>query len=487
MISERFQTNGVSLGFPQIKKSFLVTYLLLAPKELKQSLKDRQDMHANDHFHFHKSWTFSLVVVTSNMKLLLLLFLPFSFVNGVIKGKDDFPEHDHERSINIVNKSGRRMNVYWVNNIDSTKPEELVSQSEKGDGYPYGSDAHIKSYVGHTFEIQEMPGKKSKVCQQELCWTRRFQVTSGADQVVTIEAGFRMNHSDKNKRAKSKAQELIEQCQETAVDLQLAPLDKIEYIAKCTEEKVEDKTTEEEEEISVHSTIRLNLAQRIAPYACGQVNYTQSEAVGSSKSWSFEGTTYELEVYHERESSRILSVSDFVSPAECQAIKAFHDDKKANNVGNVQKRLSSFTSELMDSKELGVEEPWIERFFTLHEDPNHLHLPDQICGKDETDNDACQPFGAIPVEVETKSFHVDVEETYETLATAFMFCEEPINNQLGGIHFPNAGIHINPTPGTLVLAIHRELGEEKYDGFVQDYHFCPNHRLFTYEKSLQKP
>ena len=52
---------------------------------------------------------------------------------------------------------------------------------------------------------------------------------------------------------------------------------------------------------------------------------------------------------------------------------------------------------------------------------------------------------------------------------------------------PNAGIHINPTPGTLVLAIHRELGEETYDGFVQDYHFCPNHRLFTYEKSLQKP
>ena len=121
--------------------------------------------------------------------LLLFCLLPrIYFVGGVIIGLDRPRENESQRSVQVINNSGRRINVYWVNDLDSSKPVELVSQSDDGDGYAYGAETGLQTYVGHTFEIQEMPGKKSKVCtnNNDACWKRRFQVNSEEGQVVTI-------------------------------------------------------------------------------------------------------------------------------------------------------------------------------------------------------------------------------------------------------------------------------------------------------------
>ena len=63
-----------------------------------------------------------------------------------------------QRSIQISNESGRRVDVFWVN----PDTEELVRQTEP---FVYnGGSLPLTSYVGHTFEVRELPSSKTGYC-----------------------------------------------------------------------------------------------------------------------------------------------------------------------------------------------------------------------------------------------------------------------------------------------------------------------------------
>jgi len=86
----------------------------------------------------------------------------------------------------------------------------------------------------------------------------------------------------------------------------------------------------------------------------------------------------------------------------------------------------------------------------------------------------CRLPGAAPLAVSTKRF----EASGKDLASVFIFCNEP--KSLGGIHFPESGIHINPEKGTAVVAVHRFLDDPEFDGYAQEYHMCPNHHVYKH-------
>ena len=87
----------------------------------------------------------------------------------------------------------------------------------------------------------------------------------------------------------------------------------------------------------------------------------------------------------------------------------------------------------------------------------------------ETDG-VCQPLSN-----QSKAVHIDDPRQY---ATFFLFCDVP--SSLGAIHFPQADVHINPEQGLAVLAVTRQPPSYELDGFVQDYHLCPNYKIWTH-------
>ncbi len=85
------------------------------------------------------------------------------------------------RSINIYNKSGSKVEIYWIN--PTTK--EAVLQS---DPFIYnGATFSLDSYVTHAFEAREMPGKSGKCSSSgkgsnNTCGVGYFTVNANSDQ-----------------------------------------------------------------------------------------------------------------------------------------------------------------------------------------------------------------------------------------------------------------------------------------------------------------
>jgi hypothetical protein len=89
-----------------------------------------------------------------------------------------------ERQINIVNEAGFKVQIHWINPDN----DELVLQSN-----PFmhnGASFPLNSYVGHEFQVTEMPGK-SGLCRGELdsntsdgseCLVNYFTVNDNHDQ-----------------------------------------------------------------------------------------------------------------------------------------------------------------------------------------------------------------------------------------------------------------------------------------------------------------
>ena len=83
------------------------------------------------------------------------------------------------RTLDFVNRSGHRVSIWWINRW---KNDELVLNTQEP--LLHGADNRINSYVGHEFEIQEEPHKKTGKCSGEdgKCLTAQFQVNKNHGQ-----------------------------------------------------------------------------------------------------------------------------------------------------------------------------------------------------------------------------------------------------------------------------------------------------------------
>ena len=107
---------------------------------------------------------------SSRVAVLLLLLLQLT--TRVVRADDE------SRSISIVNESGHRVQVHWIDPDDG----ELVPQIEPD--LLNGASFNLNSYVGHNFEVRELPAKKTGVCagEDQNCGVDYFTVNSNHDQ-----------------------------------------------------------------------------------------------------------------------------------------------------------------------------------------------------------------------------------------------------------------------------------------------------------------
>ena len=84
-----------------------------------------------------------------------------------------------ERKLRVINEAGFKANIYWINRW---KNDELVLNSE--DGVFHGSETAINSFIGHEFEIQEVPAKKTGLCRgpNNTCRSAQMKVNENDEQ-----------------------------------------------------------------------------------------------------------------------------------------------------------------------------------------------------------------------------------------------------------------------------------------------------------------
>uniref|UniRef100_A0A7S0F523 Uncharacterized protein n=1 Tax=Craspedostauros australis TaxID=1486917 RepID=A0A7S0F523_9STRA len=429
--------------------------------------------------------------------------LALTSANAAILGQRRH-ETPTQRSITIHNRSGVRMDAMWINRNDN--PITFHSNTG-GDGTPYGGDQTISSFIGHEFELRELPGKKSGKCKFGTCRKAYIQVNDEEDQVVQLDKNFIATHTDRWKDSQLEARDLVAGCRakvlagdgENAVDLSNIDDSKIDELSKCVETSLNTTLAKKQEEHQFQSNLRLTMAETFIPYACSTPDLKMADEV-VNKTWRYTDApngkmrpdSYQMKVYHSRPHSKIFSVDSFVSPSECDALNAIEsspssEDEDASTISwdnvlnnkalqGLMKRIYALSEPAMDRKDLSM-----ASMSSLATNSDFaLQLETYQEPEDAKSKEPCPPYAPYCNMAETKKTTVvDPKE----LSRVFLFCEKkPKAN--GGIHFPKAGVHIHPQYGRMVWAnIHHEKdGEESIigDGFVQEYHFCANHTIFTH-------
>jgi hypothetical protein len=124
-----------------------------------------------------------IALYNNSLLLLSVVLFPSSFVVLVSSAALGKSRHEapNQRSVFVRNQSGRRVDIFWINNFKS--PTTYSTNSENGEGYPYGGETAMLSYVGHEFEIREMPRKSTGTCDvEDACAKAYFKVNDQEKQ-----------------------------------------------------------------------------------------------------------------------------------------------------------------------------------------------------------------------------------------------------------------------------------------------------------------
>ena len=134
----------------------------------------------------------------SSFVLLLVVCYCFDqvhFISGAALGKRRH-ENAQARNVKIINHTGRRIDAFWMNKFTADGVVTYHTNSEGGMGYAYGEDTSINSYIGHEFEIREMPkpGTEDECLLETGCRKTYIKVNSeegqGTDEVFLWVFGF---------------------------------------------------------------------------------------------------------------------------------------------------------------------------------------------------------------------------------------------------------------------------------------------------------
>jgi hypothetical protein len=97
--------------------------------------------------------------------------------------------HPDSRSVRILNQSGSKIDIYWIHPVT----RDLAHSNTDGQGIAYGSETGIASYVGHEFEVHELPSPKTGKCKHTRCRRTSFTVNKNEDQCkrkIRTESSF---------------------------------------------------------------------------------------------------------------------------------------------------------------------------------------------------------------------------------------------------------------------------------------------------------
>jgi len=449
----------------------------------------------------------------------LVLAMAATVDAGAILGeKRPDKESATSRSLRWYNESGRKCEMYWVNTFRT--PEEFVPQFVEDGisvGLAYGADKTISSYVGHTFEARELPRTKGVgkgKCAFSECRKVRYTVTERQDQKVTINPDFTITIHDDRERAFTKADNMVKKCHEMVAAGGNLPFESIQLLAECMENTMMVKVDTDKQERSFHSKVHREMAAELVPFTCANVNETQSLEI-KNVTWTDEdGEDYRIRKLHHLPTSEIFVVDKFVDKDVCDALKIYRSKSQdGKGVGVTVDAAMEKTKQgellldvyyrmyklLMDRfrnwKDLDFEGEFL---FEYIKDPVGFQTPSHLCVTQEDVDEVvaameagkpkkCLIPGGVPESAPTK--HVVVEQGMSDdeksekrqLAQLFLFCEEP-KDQLGALHFPYASVHATPEVGKLVVAVHRHEGDENhgFDGYVNEYHLCPNHEVYVH-------
>jgi len=392
------------------------------------------------------------------------------------------------RTINIMNESGRKVEIYWVH----PQTNELHLQSNPH--VFHGATFQLNSFVDHAFEVRELPSKRTGECGEpdsgdNTCRTGYFVVNQNDNQVFKVGKAMEVVHEDNEIIARESAAQLIGNCQEGALHAlnskALSPTQAIESLVDCVEQSVSQQMIEANEEIAFQTSVRKSMGELFEDYTCADHDLPTT-AAKETDLWVHNNQRYNVEILHNRPASKIHLIKNFISPAQCEAMEKtaapqLHSATVADGKGG---------SELSPNRkalQAGIKIPW-----DLESKGDHLaeisrkvyDYTEYVLGMGidehgQEDLMSIQYVGRGDDDKEPDRYmpHCDGDcngldfKTGNRMATVVMYCTVPERG--GATNFRNSGVHIVPEPGSATFFSYIDPDTMKMDSGFTEHSGCP--------------
>jgi len=406
------------------------------------------------------------------------------------------PNHGHERRVEIVNESGENLAVDWVNPRDGKpQPFRLAKPSDV---------LALNSFVNHTFIIRQRHStggddevgvnnntEASSASKAEVIVTVSEKPTT---QMVYVRKGLQVVEVGQPAEVvvpavpNPEASDIVFRCRisaDTAVERGDVPAEEIiRNLYDCLERETAAALERQNEELAFQHKLRTRLSSKAENYTCADSARETTEPI-ETREWTHKGVTRRVGILHDRPSSQIHVLHDFISAEECQAVqeaaaKTLHRGTVADGKGG------SKMSENRKAWQAGVKVDWAKesqgdriaavkrRLFDYAQHAVGYNMT--VDGQE--DLMSIQYFGS-EVEQGQKpdryAPHCDGDcdgmphKRGGRVATMVMYCDAPELG--GGTNFQHSNVYVKPTVGAAAFfsymnpeTMHHETGFTTHSG-----------------------
>mmetsp|Transcript_15709 Transcript_15709/g.15110 ORF Transcript_15709/g.15110 Transcript_15709/m.15110 type:complete len:461 (-) Transcript_15709:73-1455(-) len=391
------------------------------------------------------------------------------------------------RNINILNESGKRLEIFWIH----PDTGELVLQTT-----PYimdGTTFPLNSFVGHSFEVREMPNSRTGECgyadeEEKTCRSAFFTVNPNDSQAFFIKRGVKIVQEDNISSARDSAAELMSHCQEKAFDdtRRNRPVEEtIKDLIECSEQRVTEQLIAANEEIAFQARIRKKMGEKMENYTCADEGMTTTTAI-RDETWLNNGYEHTTHILHDHFDSHIHLIEDLITPEECNAMETaaaatLHRASVADGKGG------SEVSASRKAMQAGITVPWHEEAQgngiasvsrKIYNYVNHvLDLDINEFGQEDLMSIQYSGRGDDDPEPDRYTPHCDGQcdgiefKSGNRMATVLLYCDVPTRG--GATNFRNANIHVVPQPGNAVFFSYLDPVTMKTDSGFTEHSGCP--------------
>jgi hypothetical protein len=218
----------------------------------------------------------------------------------------------NSRRLEVLNDSGDQVVVDWIN-------------PATGEAFNYwtgkdGERMHLDSFVNHTFVVRSQSGEN-----RTATFTMSDHTTSDV-QIMVVKRGLKVEQveeEDVEGPRNPDADEIVFRCRLSA-DTALArgaPIDKVmQDMLDCMEERTTEAIIVKSEELHFQSDLRKKLSSIAENYTCTDPTRETTEPI-RTEVWTHNGVTRQVGILHDRPSSQIHILHNFISREECDAVE----------------------------------------------------------------------------------------------------------------------------------------------------------------------
>mmetsp|Transcript_33688 Transcript_33688/g.81667 ORF Transcript_33688/g.81667 Transcript_33688/m.81667 type:complete len:465 (+) Transcript_33688:359-1753(+) len=395
-----------------------------------------------------------------------------------------------ERKINILNDSGSKFEIYWIN------PQTRAGVVMTPAAIMHGANFPLNSFVGHEFEVREFPSASTGLCKSEdqVCRTTLFEVSPGDEQTFTINKKFELIFVDDKVKAEEMASQIVRECK-TKATTKLAESagdaaktqEAMDDLVQCVEGGVASSLAKANEELAFQASIRKGMAEQMENYTCVDLEMDTTPAL-ENKRWRSDKDRKmrNVQILFNRPSSKIHVIENFISQEECDAMSeaaeprlhqaTVADGKGGSHFSEHRKALQAGIRVHWEKEKNGDKIAQLSR--RVYDYTNHvLNLNIQEHGQE--DLMSIQYFGRGQNDTEPDRYtpHCDGDcdglkhKDGTRMATIVMYCTVPENG--GHTNFRNANVHVKPKKGSGVFFSYMDPETKIMDNGFTEHSGCP--------------